>query len=128
MLDTPEPPLDSADAAVPPRLIGVRLHEGGRADDYLTEEPGLHVGDHVVVEVPNGQAVGEIRRPGRDVPESRRDRTYPRVLRRATADEVAELRRRRDREKTAGTTCQIRAKSHGLPMKIVDVEMTPDGR
>jgi len=126
-----EPPLDSADGAdprPPMRLIGVRLREGARADDYLTEEPGLHVGDHVVVEVPNGQAVGEIRRPARDVPEFRRDRTYPRVLRLATADELAEVRRRRDREKTAVSTCQVRAKSHGLPMKIVDVEMTPDGR
>jgi cell fate regulator YaaT (PSP1 superfamily) len=131
MSNAMEPRLDFADAAdprPPARLIGVRLREGGRADDYLTEEAGLHVGDHVVVEVPNGQAVGEIRRPARDVPESRRDRTYPRVLRLATADELAEVRRRRDREKTAVTTVQIRAKSHGLAMKIVDVEMTPDGR
>src|SRR5262249_57050436 len=67
-------------------------------------------------------------RPARDVPESRRDRTYPRVLRPATADELEEVRRRREREKTAANTCQARAKRHGLPMKIVDVEMTPDGR
>ena len=42
-------------AASPPRrLIGVRLREGGRADDYLVEDLALHVGDHCLVEVPSG--------------------------------------------------------------------------
>ncbi len=121
-LAPPSPP----DATL--RLVGVRLRDGARADDYLTEEPALHVGDHVLVEVPNGHAVGQVRRPAREVPESKRERTYPRVLRLASREEAAERERRREREKTAVATCQIRAKSHGLPMKIVEVEMAPDGR
>ncbi|MBI4013917.1 MAG: stage 0 sporulation protein [Candidatus Rokubacteria bacterium] len=126
-MDSVELALPAPPAAVP-RLVGVRLREGARADDYLTEEPVLHVGDHVLVEVPNGHAVGQVRRPSRELPESKRERTFPRVLRLATREEVAERERRREREKTAVATCQIRAKSHGLPMKIVDVEMVPDGR
>jgi cell fate regulator YaaT (PSP1 superfamily) len=110
------------------RLVGVRLRESARADDYLVEELTLHVGDLVLIEVPNGHALGEVRRPTRELPESKRGRIYPRVVRHATADEAAEYRRRRDREKGAVTTCQIRAKSHGLQIKIVDVEFTPDGR
>jgi cell fate regulator YaaT (PSP1 superfamily) len=109
-------------------LVGVRLREGSRADDFLAMLPDLHVGDLVVVEVPSGEAIGEVRRPARGLPESKRDRAYPRVLRRATPEETAERARRREREKTAATTCQMRAKGHGLPMKIVDVEMAPDGR
>src|SRR5262245_31880010 len=112
----------------PPRLIGVRLREGARADDYLLEGLSLHVGDRVLVEVPNGHAVGEVRRPARVLPESRRDRVYPRVLRLATVEEVAEGRRRREREAAAIQTCQARARSRGLAMKIVDVEMAPDAR
>ena len=33
------------------RLIGVRLREGFRADDYLVEDLTLHVGDRVLVEL-----------------------------------------------------------------------------
>ncbi|MBI2466519.1 MAG: stage 0 sporulation protein [Candidatus Rokubacteria bacterium] len=111
-----------------PRLVGVRLREGGRADDYRVEDLTLHVGDFCVVEVPNGHAVGRVMRPAREVPTFKRDRVYPRVLRLATAEEIADHRRRREREKAAVTTCQLRAKGHGLAMKIVDVELAADGR
>src|SRR5262245_28312437 len=114
--------------AAPPQLIGVRLRDAARADDYLVERLTLHVGDRVLVEVPGGHAVGEVRRPARALPESRRDRVYPRVLRLATADEVEEVRRRREREAAAMQTCQARARGRGLAMKIVDVEIAPDGR
>jgi cell fate regulator YaaT (PSP1 superfamily) len=119
---------DALESAAPPRLVGVRLREGARADDYLVEDLVLHVGDHCVVEVPSGHAVGQVRRPARDVPAFRRDRAYPRVLRLATGDEVAEDRRRREREVAAVRTCQLRAQGRGLPLKVVDVEMTRDGR
>src|SRR5215831_6273036 len=121
-VDALEPP------AMPRRLVGVRLREGARADDYLVEELELHVGDHCVVEVPSGHAIGQVRRPARDVPDSRRDRAYPRVLRLATGEEVAEERRRREREVAAVRTCQLRAQGRGLPLKVVDVELTRDGR
>jgi cell fate regulator YaaT (PSP1 superfamily) len=116
------------DAPLAPRLIGVRLREGARADDYLVQDLVLRVGDHCVVEVPSGHAVGQVRRPARDVPAFRRDRAYPRVLRLATPEEVAEEQRRRDREVAAARTSQLRAQGRGLALKVVDVEMTPDGR
>jgi cell fate regulator YaaT (PSP1 superfamily) len=115
-------------AATPRRLIGVRLRESGRADDYLVEGLELHVGDHCMVEVPSGPAVGQVRRPARDVPAFKQDRAYPRVLRLATPEEVAEGKRRRERELGAMQTSQLRAQGRGLPLKVVDVEMTPDGR
>ena len=110
------------------RLIGIRLRAGGRADDYLVEGLTLRVGDHCLVEVPGGQAIGQVRRPARDVPDWKRDRAYPRVLRLATPGEVAEDRRRREREVDAARTCQLRAQGRGLALKVVDVEFTPDGR
>jgi cell fate regulator YaaT (PSP1 superfamily) len=115
-------------AAAPRRLIGVRVRESGRADDYLVEGLELHVGDHCVVEVPSGHAVGQVRRPARDVPAFKQDRAYPRVLRLATPEEVAEGKRRRERELGAMRTSQLRAQGRGLPLKVIDVEMTPDGR
>jgi len=119
--------LDGAGPAVL-RLVGVRLRDAARADDYLCETPGLHVGDLVLVEVPNGHAIGEVRRPARELPAFKRDRAFPRVVRPAAPDEAAEYRRRRERERTAMATVQIRARSHGLQMKIVDLEIANDGR
>ena len=123
MHDMPDPRADAA----PRRLIGVRLREGGRADDYLVEGLKLHVGDHCVVEVPSGHAVGQVRRPARDVPVFKQDRAYPRVLRLATPEEVAEGKRRRERELGR---CDLPAPRPGprTSLKVVDVEMTPDGR
>src|SRR5262245_42092052 len=103
MADVPEH-LEAAGTPAP-RLVGVRLREGARADDYLVEDLVLHVGDHCVVEVPTGHAVGQVRRPARDVPAQKRDRAYPRVLRLATPEEVAEGRHRREREVAAIRTC-----------------------
>ena len=120
---------DTPETAAPGyRLVGIRLRDDARADDYLAEGLALHVGDLVLVEAPNGHAVGEVRRPAREMPEFKRGRTFPRVVRPAASEEAAEYRRRREREKTAMATCQIRARSHGLQMKIVDVEIAPDGR
>jgi cell fate regulator YaaT (PSP1 superfamily) len=124
-----EAPHESESGPTPVRrLIGVRLREGARADDYLVEGLTLHVGDHCVVESPAGPAVGQVRRPARDVPEWKRERAYPWVLRLATADEVAEVRRRRERELDAVRTCQLRAQGRGLALKVIDVELTRDGR
>src|SRR5262245_3602827 len=121
---------DELESPPPPsrRLIGVRLREGARADDYVVEDLVLHVGDHCVVEVPSGHAIGQIRRPAREVPALKQDRAYPRVLRLATTEEVAEEKRRREREVAAVRTCQLRAQGRGLALKVVDVELTRDGR
>ena len=110
------------------QLIGVRLRGTAQADDYRVAEIDAHVGDLVVVEVAGGTAVGEVRRPRRELPEFRRDREYRRVLRRADEAETREYRERHEREERAVSTCQQMARSRGLRMKVVDVEMQPVAR
>jgi cell fate regulator YaaT (PSP1 superfamily) len=113
-----------ADAEETPQyLIGVRLREPLLADDHLTTESDLHVGDFVVVETGGGTAVGEVRRPRRPLPAFRRDRVYRRVVRRATAAETAEWSDRRARELRGVETSQRLARGRGLKMKIVDVDI-----
>ncbi|HEX3178774.1 MAG TPA: regulatory iron-sulfur-containing complex subunit RicT [Methylomirabilota bacterium] len=110
-------------------LIGVRLRQTALADDYkLVGDLPLHVGDLVVVETPVGTAVGEVRRPRRDVPEHKRDRLYRRVVGLASDDEAREYRERRHREEAAIVTSQSLARARGLAMKVVDVEMPPGPR
>src|SRR5207244_2856980 len=57
-------------------LIGVRLHASAQADDYKLVDLDAHVGDLVMVEIANGTAIGEVRRPRRELPESKRGRLY----------------------------------------------------
>jgi cell fate regulator YaaT (PSP1 superfamily) len=109
-------------------LIGVRLHATATADDYRVGDLELHVGDLVVVETGAESAVGEVRRPKRELPEAKKDRAYPRVLRVATEAEVRAHRERREREERAIDTAQQVARSRGLRMKVVDVEMHPVAR
>jgi len=109
-------------------LIGVRLREPATTDDYLMEGLELHVGDFCVVEIPNGTAVGEVRRARRPVPEFKRERKFPPVIRTATEHEIQDWKARREREKKAVDTVQAKAKSRGLKMKVVDVDVQPGGR
>src|SRR5262249_29170053 len=62
------------------------------------------------------------------MPEGKRDRPWPRVLRAATEAEAREWRERRQREQKAVVTSQRLARNAGLMMKVVDVEMNPVAR
>jgi cell fate regulator YaaT (PSP1 superfamily) len=109
-------------------LIGVRLRETAPADDYKIVDLFARVGDHVLVETGAEPLIGEVRRPRRAVPEHRRDHLYRRVLRLATDHEVREYRERRERETRGIQAAQRHARTHNLPMKVVDVEMHPTAR
>ncbi|MBI4562650.1 MAG: stage 0 sporulation protein [Candidatus Rokubacteria bacterium] len=121
-------PDDGSVQTVPRYLVGIRLREPASANDYLVEELDLHVGDFCVVEIPNGTAVGEVRRPRRPFPEFKRDRAFPRVIRLATDLEVREWHERRRRELKACDTVQAKVQGRGHPMKVVDVDIQSDGR
>ncbi|MFI5375715.1 MAG: stage 0 sporulation family protein [Candidatus Rokuibacteriota bacterium] len=112
----------------PRYLIGVRLREPLLTEDYQTTDPDLHVGDFVLVETGGGSVPGEVRRPKRPVPSFKLDRVYRRVVRRATAREVADWRERRGLEVKGVETCARTARARGLAMKIVDVEMDASRR
>src|SRR2546426_990986 len=99
-------------------LIGVRLHASAQADDYKLVDLDAHVGDLVMVEIANGTAIGEVRRPRRELPESKRERLYRRVVRMASETEVREYRERRERETRAVGTCQQMARGRGLQLKV----------
>ena len=123
-----EPARNETAFEAPAYLIGVRLREPLFAEDYLTTDATLSVGDFVIVEAGGATAVAEVRRPKRPLPEFKRDRLFRRVLRRATSSEVAEWRERRAREIEGIETCRRLAHAKGLAMKIVDVEIEASRR
>ena len=110
-------------------LIGVRLRPGQSAGDYrVAEDLDLHVGDLCLVETEAEPVLGEVRRPRRPVPEARRDTPYRHVLRLATEREVSDHRALALREREAVATVQQFARTRGLAMKIVDVEIATRAR
>jgi len=111
-----------------PYLIGVRLRAPLQAEDHLTDQEDLAVGEFVIVETGQGTAVGEIRRPKRPLPEFKRGRLYRQVMRRATDAEMDEWRERRARELQHAETCRRRARGRGLRLKVVDVDIDPRQR
>jgi cell fate regulator YaaT (PSP1 superfamily) len=106
-------------------LVGVRLRDPAPADDYAVADLDVHVGDLVVVETAGSTAIGEVRRPRRELPDVRGDRAYRRVLRLADEAETREYRERHAHEERAAATCRRIARGRGLKMKVVDVEMPP---
>ncbi len=115
------------DTATVEYLIGVRTRETAQADDYRLSGIDLRVGDVCVVEAATGTAVGEVRRPRRVVPESKKVETFRRVVGRATTSEAQEWRARLEREKRAVETCRVKARDKGLQLKIIDLEMEAGG-
>ena len=116
-------------SALDDHLIGIRLRPGQPADDYrVPGDVDLHVGDLCLVETGGEPAIGEVRRPRRPVPESKRDRLYRRVLRAASPAEAEEHRGRQRREGEAVATAQRIARGRGLVLKVIDVEMHPRAR
>jgi cell fate regulator YaaT (PSP1 superfamily) len=109
-------------------LIGVRLREPLAADDYRLVGFDLHVGDFCIVETASGTAIGQVRRPKRELPEFKKTVLFRRVLGRATTSEGQEWLDRGAREKRAIDTCRAKARARGLQLKVVDVELSPDGR
>jgi cell fate regulator YaaT (PSP1 superfamily) len=109
-------------------LVGIRLRATAPADDYKVGDLELHVGDLVIVEGAADGTVGEVRRAKRELPDAKRDRAYPRVLRAATEAEARAHRERREREEHGMVTAQRVARGRGLQLKVVDVEMHPVAR
>jgi cell fate regulator YaaT (PSP1 superfamily) len=109
-------------------LIGVRLREPALAEDYKLVGFHLSVGEFCVVETGSGTAVGEVRRPARELPEFKRTRLYRKVVGKATTSEATEWRERREREKRAVESAHRRARESGLVIKVIDVEIDADSR
>jgi cell fate regulator YaaT (PSP1 superfamily) len=109
-------------------LIGVRLREPLPADDYRLAGFDLHVGDFCIVETAAGPAIGQVRRPKRELPAFKATQLFRRVIGKATSSESQEWLERRAREKRAIDTCQAKARARGLQLKVTDVELSPDGR
>jgi cell fate regulator YaaT (PSP1 superfamily) len=123
----------------PRTFVSVKFSPVGRIQAFLLPEfdldainapvPALMPGASVVVETPDGAAIGTVTRDIPALAERRRSAADPpgQVIRRATEDDVITRLKQQQREKDARSVCLARIRERGLDMKLSRVEQLFDG-
>jgi cell fate regulator YaaT (PSP1 superfamily) len=119
--------------AAPVRLVSVKLNPVGRAETFLAAQgPGEAtplVGDSVVVQTDGGPSVGTVVRAPSQLLERRRppEASPHSVVRIATRDDIITRLKHQQREREVLRVATLKAREHGLGMKLTRVEQAFDG-
>ena len=107
-------------------VIGVRFKDGGKV--YYFDPCGIiaNVDEAVIVETARGLECGVVSASNRDVSEDEIVKPLKKVIRLATAKDVAQMEENRRKEARAFEICQQKILEHKMDMKLVDVEYTFD--
>jgi cell fate regulator YaaT (PSP1 superfamily) len=123
-------------------FVSLRFAPAGRTYSFLlpdlaldppapdgTPPPIPRHGDHLVVETPDGPALGTVTRTASAHAERRRPAPdSPNVVvRRATRDDVVQRLKQQQREQEAHRIAQLKIRERGLAMKLTRVEQLFDG-
>ena len=113
-------------------FVSVRFTPAGRKHSFLLPDllagEGLLPGEDVVVETPEGQAVGSVTRVPRDLTERRRPAVDSGrvVVRRASHEDLVQRLQQQQREREAHRIAQLKIRERGLAMKLTRVEFPFD--
>lgn len=108
-------------------IIGVRFRQAGKIYYFDPLSFEIQRGDYVIVETARGIEYGEVMVPPREVEDERIVAPLKSVIRVATKDDLRTIERNAVKEKEAYVCCQEKITSHGLAMKLVDVECAFNG-
>ncbi len=111
-----------------PKVVGIRFKPASKV--YYFDPTGfedLKVGDWVIVETTRGREAGQVVIGPREVPQEEVVGQLKGILRRATAQDMAQLAYYRHLEPEALRKCREMVAEHGLPMKVVKAEYNFDG-
>src|SRR4030095_10170187 len=91
--------------------------------------PPLIPGDSVVVQTPDGPAVGTVTRAVASIDARTRptDESTAQVVRKATRDDIVARLKQQQREQEAHRICLMKIRERGLAMKLARVEQIFDG-
>ncbi len=119
-------------------FVSLKFSPAGRTYSFLLPdlaldgpaEPAapLAPGDQLVVDTPDGRAIGTVTRTPSALAERRRPASdSPNVVvRRATREDVVLRLKQQQREREAHRVAQLKIRERGLPMKLTKVEQTFD--
>ena len=107
-------------------VCGVRFKKAAKV--YYFDPTGVwpQPGDYVIVETIRGIEMGEAVTGAREVPDESLVAALKKVLRLATAEDVAHSQESAAKEAEALEICQRKIEQHKLDMKLVDAEYTFD--
>ena len=105
--------------------IGVSFRHNPKIYSFVATGTRLSIGDRVLVRTEKGVDMGEVMElKGRIMP-ARADELMP-VVRKATADDHQHIAEQQKREKQALEICAEAIEKHGLPMKLIDANLSFD--
>lgn len=107
-------------------VVGVRFRRAGKVYYFDPADTQVAAGDTVIVETVRGVEAAQVVVASRSVPESELTQPLRSVLRKASADDVAQLAENRLKEKEALRECAARVAEHNLDMSLVGAEYTFD--
>ncbi|MGE5494686.1 MAG: stage 0 sporulation family protein [Burkholderiales bacterium] len=108
------------------KVIGVRFKRVGKIYYFLPGDIQFKEGDHVIVETARGTEYGEVVIPEKEVEDKDIVAPLKPVIRKATPKDDKKMEENLQKEKDAFEACEKKIASHGLQMKLVDVEYTFD--
>jgi cell fate regulator YaaT (PSP1 superfamily) len=107
-------------------IIGVRFKSAGKIYYFSPNGVAIQKGDNVIVETARGTECGEVVLAASQIDEAELGQPIKPVLRVATAQDLEQLRKNREKEEHAFRVCAEKVRQHGLDMKLIDVEYTFD--
>ena len=110
------------------KIVGIRFKQAGKIYYFDPKDLTLAVGDFVIVETARGLEFGKVVIAEREVPASQINNPLKEVLRKATEADIQKHEANNAAEKEAFKICQAKIAQHGLPIKLIEVSYTADGR
>lgn len=107
-------------------IIGVKFKGAGKVYYFDPDEAILNAGDYVVVETSRGIECGTVTFGNREINDNGLNRPLKKIIRPATAEDIAHLEDNRKKEEKAYGICLKKIIEHNLKMKLVTVEYTFD--
>jgi cell fate regulator YaaT (PSP1 superfamily) len=107
-------------------IIGVRFKNAGKIYYFSPNGIAIQKGDNVIVETARGTECGEVVLASSQIDEAEWGQPIKPVLRVATAQDLEQIRKNREKEEHAFKVCAEKVRQHGLDMKLIDVEYTFD--
>ena len=107
-------------------VVGIRFKPAGKI--YYFDPTGipLDLEDGVIVETARGMEYGSVVIAPRSVDSAEVVQPLKPIIRKATAKDLRQVERNKEREKKAFGICQEKIAKHKLPMKLIDVDYTFD--
>ncbi len=108
-------------------VISVKFKDNGRSYYFSPDGKTVKVGDKVIVETQNGNEFGIVSEANFEVDESKIVSPLKKMLRFANEKDLKRVEDNKKKEAEAFKVCEELVETHGLDMKLVEVEYSFDG-